>query len=352
MINNKISIIIPIYNGEKHIKKCVESLLEQNGDFEIILVDDGSTDNSLKILKEISSNMEDKVSVVISNKNKGVSSARNLGILNSTGKYIMFCDIDDTYPPNVIKHISETIDNYNPDFIAFGREDISNDKTIAIYHNHNEVKKLNINKFDYYKEYLLQGKHTFSVVNKVYKKEIIDINNIKFPTNLKLSEDLYFNLIYTMYSNSFVEDFRSSYRRTCTEGSTIYKNIDDFYSENIRIIEEYLSYLNKNKIYDKTYKENICYLYYYYGRISIFRLFEKIDGSNMKDRINKIKKISNSEEFKKQLKIKNKSKDIREALFEFLIKYQFIYTSYFIFSISRRGFRLIKGLNKLGYKYK
>ena len=91
---DKISIIVPIYNCEKYLKRCLESIINQTyNNLEIILLNDGSSDNSLKIIKEYKK--KDNRIIVIDKKNTGVSDTRNIGIQKASGKYICFCDSDD-----------------------------------------------------------------------------------------------------------------------------------------------------------------------------------------------------------------------------------------------------------------
>ena len=100
-IQTYISIIVPIYNVEKYLSRCVDSILNQTfTDFELILVDDGSTDNSGKICDEYAE--KDCRIKVIHKDNWGVSSARNVGLENSVGEYIMFCDSDDFVEKNAV----------------------------------------------------------------------------------------------------------------------------------------------------------------------------------------------------------------------------------------------------------
>lgn len=99
-----VSIIVPVYNTEKYIEECIQSLLVQSyKDIEVILIDDGSTDGSLKICETYAKKYAN-VSCY-SQKNTGVSAARNLGLLKSNGKYIMFLDADDTVDKNVVKNL-------------------------------------------------------------------------------------------------------------------------------------------------------------------------------------------------------------------------------------------------------
>ena len=100
----KISVIIPVYNVEKYLRECLDSIVNQTfKDIEIICVDDGSTDKSLEILREYE--QKDKRIIVISQPNKGVSTARNIGMQQATGKYMMFVDSDDYITQNACELI-------------------------------------------------------------------------------------------------------------------------------------------------------------------------------------------------------------------------------------------------------
>ena len=108
----KISVIIPIYNCQKYLSECLQSLSEQNiSDFEVILVDDGSIDNSLKICEMYSRNKEN-VKVIHTN-NNGVSAARNIGLKNAKGELITFIDADDVLENNYLEILSHSIEIFN-----------------------------------------------------------------------------------------------------------------------------------------------------------------------------------------------------------------------------------------------
>ena len=108
-MNNKISIIIPAYNAQKTIERCIKSI--SNAEVEIIVVIDGSTDETLKIcnnLKKDISNLR-----IIQQENKGAYEARKVGTKNANGNYIMFLDSDDVYETNIIERMEELINKYN-----------------------------------------------------------------------------------------------------------------------------------------------------------------------------------------------------------------------------------------------
>ena len=107
-----ISIIIPIYNAEKYLSTCIESILSQGfEDFELLLINDGSKDNSLSICNDYA--QRDSRIKVFDKPNGGVSSARNLGLDNATGEYVMFVDADDRLAPNALEMFSPYIPDYD-----------------------------------------------------------------------------------------------------------------------------------------------------------------------------------------------------------------------------------------------
>ena len=173
----KISVIIPVYNCEKFIEKCLQSLVNQTlTDIEIILVNDGSTDNSQKIIEKFS----DTRIKLINKKNGGQSSARNVGLDVANGEYIGFIDSDDWVDSDFFEKLYNTAKKYNADiamtdFIRIGptkykkRLNISEEK---IYEKiENKIKIANA---------LKEG----CIWNKIYKKEIL--------TGLKFNEGMYF----------------------------------------------------------------------------------------------------------------------------------------------------------------
>ncbi len=113
----KVSLIIPVYNTEKYLRQCLDSVISQTfKEFECICINDGSTDNSLPILQEyINKDIRFKL---IDKKNEGVSVARNTGIQNATGKYIVFIDSDDWITKDYIEVLYNTIEKYDCDLVS------------------------------------------------------------------------------------------------------------------------------------------------------------------------------------------------------------------------------------------
>ena len=194
----KVSIIIPIYNSEKTLNRLLDSVLNQSyKNLEIILINDGSTDNSLKIINSFGK--KDKRISIINQKNQGVSNSRNTGLKVATGKYILFLDSDDYIDKNLIKTVLSIFKENKVDLVTYGfyteiygQKLISNHKT-CLLKNKESIKN---NLINLWKTHML-----YNVWNKIYKKEIIDTYNIKFP-NYDYGEDIKFNMDYIEKSES------------------------------------------------------------------------------------------------------------------------------------------------------
>ncbi len=116
---NKISIIIPIYNVEKYLNDCLDSVFRQSyQDFEVIAINDGSTDNSLKIIESYKEEHSERLTI-IDQENKGISASRNAGINASKGEFIYFLDSDDFIPPNMLEKCIQYFSNHDVDSIFF-----------------------------------------------------------------------------------------------------------------------------------------------------------------------------------------------------------------------------------------
>lgn len=172
----KISIIVPVYNSEKYLSRCIDSILNQTmKDFELILINDGSTDNSLSILKNYE--LKDSRIRVIDQKNVGVSKTRNKGIKLANGDYITFIDNDDTIKSDYLEKFLSFIGDYDMVIGGYQRVD-SNGNIISEFRLKDS----------------LWAKYTFITPwARIYKKKFLIDNNIKFLTS-PIGEDVYFNL--------------------------------------------------------------------------------------------------------------------------------------------------------------
>ncbi len=206
-----VSIIVPIYNAEKYIARCLDNLLLQTiGNFEIIAVNDGSQDNSLAILLDYAK--KNKYIRVINQKNMGPSSARNKGILKAKGEYIGFVDVDDWIHENMYKEMFETAKRTKAELVMCNfmeeHEGGSNIYNSLPWKDGTILGKEEIDNsliphliglpYEYAPHNIIHG----AVWRCLYKTEILKENNITFPEDLTFTEDLIFNLYFLKHIQS------------------------------------------------------------------------------------------------------------------------------------------------------
>lgn len=199
---SELSIIMPVYNAEKKIEKSANSILEQTyKNFELIIVNDGSTDNTEKVLNDLSK--KDKRIKVYSQENKGPGAARNKGLENAKGKYIGFVDADDWIEKNMYEELLEVIKHKSCEVAMCDYYDENNKVKNFNYEDEYTFNKKEIkNKFI---PNLIKKKSGFcSVINKLYLKSIINNNDINFSTSFNRGEDTYFNMDYFLYVNKCI----------------------------------------------------------------------------------------------------------------------------------------------------
>ena len=190
-----ISVIVPVYNSEKFLDKCIESILNQTfADFEIILVDDGSTDTSGKICDEWA--QKDHRIKVIHQQNSGVSVARNNGIATAKGEYIAFVDSDDTVFENYLGLLIKNIHGYDLAIGTTQMDIVKENKSVFLKVSD---KSYTLPQFKKNMRRTFCGQYINSPVNKLFKSQIIKSNNLFFDVSMNLGEDCVFCLSYMEY---------------------------------------------------------------------------------------------------------------------------------------------------------
>lgn len=193
-MNSLVSIIVPVYNAEDYINDTIQSVLKQTYiNIELIIVDDGSSDNSLNVA-QLYQEKDTRVKVY-SQSNSGVSVARNKGISLAEGDYILFLDSDDFIEENSIEVLLKTRQRQD-ELIVFGYYTHQPNGQVIIKPNNQNDIELNLQElshsfWDYYEIGV-----TNSPVNKLYEANIIKDNNLFFPDDIRMGEDLIFNLTY------------------------------------------------------------------------------------------------------------------------------------------------------------
>ena len=244
----KVSIIIPVYNSEKFLKKTIESIIEQNfNGIELILINDCSTDSSGYICESYKERYN-WIKYKDLKQNKGVGYARNLGLEIANGEYIHFVDSDDTLVENTYNRLFEILNNKKFDLISAATNIIENNKIVERRSIGKTVVLDNANKIGKYIDtFELKDKdRVLNVIwNKLYSLEIIKKNNLKFDEKINLGEDFIFNCNYFKHINSFIESdtfIYNYYKRNI--GSLTTKFRLDVLSRRKRIYREWLDLYN------------------------------------------------------------------------------------------------------------
>ena len=203
----KISVIIPIYNVEKHLRRCLDSVKNQTfEDWQAICVDDGTPDDSGKIAESYAA--QDKRFIVVHKENGGVADARNAGMKHVTGEYVMYLDSDDFIHPQTMEIAYGLAKKDDIDLVSLGITKISQDMHIDKFDNITDVDFIvtdNVLKYAAERDGIKSKfaiKRSY-VVSKLYKTELI--RNIKFPQHVKLCEDFYWiSLVYSKLPRTLI----------------------------------------------------------------------------------------------------------------------------------------------------
>lgn len=210
----KISIVVPVYNCEKYINECIESVINQTSDnWELILVNDGSTDKSAEICSSYSDKYPEKI-LAFHKENEGQFLARRFGILKCNGDYVGFLDADDLLDKDYVKVLTENISEYNsPDVLCFGfvqfGDSLNKEITVAA---HSECFKTSDERKYVYNQ-IICGQLTGSLCSKAFKKNIISDNipDEKAVKAKRFAEDAYHSFDALAKSESILYISRSLY---------------------------------------------------------------------------------------------------------------------------------------------
>lgn len=219
--NCYISIIVPVFNVEKYLRKCVDSIIQQSyTDWELLLVDDGSTDTSSQICDEYSE--KDSRIKTIHVSNGGVSKARNIALDNANGEWIMFVDSDDWLHTDCLKTCTEEVSTNNLDLLQFSLVRVDEQQNV-LYYLRNGTSVCS------FPEYVEQEKYNLCAGGSLLKRSIIENKSLRFNTDLSLAED---------------QVFLTSYMKQCQR----LKSIPDVMYNYLYIQERYTNKINSDKV--------------------------------------------------------------------------------------------------------
>lgn len=266
----KVSVIIPVYNTEDYLKECIESLVNQTlREIEILIVNDGSTDSSLEIMKEFK-NKYPNIIKIFDKVNGGQASARNYALPFAQGEYLGFVDSDDWVDSTMYEEMYEKAEKEDADIVICDMVDHFPDRTVCYPSSRFE------NKF----------KVTPSACNKLFKRSLVKED--VFPVGLWY-EDFEFTTIQLMKTDCISVIHKGLYHCHCREVSTMYNNNSEKNQDILVVLEHLVEYVEKNGWYEK-YKNVLEYLYIDHVLITSINRVQKQTNEKKKIVINNLRK--------------------------------------------------------------
>ncbi|MDD2680427.1 MAG: glycosyltransferase family 2 protein [Candidatus Omnitrophica bacterium] len=329
-ISNLVSIIVPVYNSEQYIVRCLESVIHQtHKNIELLITDDGSTDNSGKICDTYAFN--DNRIRVVHTQNNGISAARNIGVDKSRGEFIFFLDSDDIMENNAIELLIENFNRTKADIIIGNfksvKGDIVEERRDVVFSRSNLLDKQEI--INYSRCYLKKPNKNLLFAypwGKLFKSSIIKENNISFDINLHNFEDVTFIFDYLKYVKNayFLKEivyghqiYDSFVSATMAIGNNL-KKLFDFRPALVKIGDFLSSYISVSDI-----QREIGHADVYFTIIQLVRICGQINANNRKLIFKFIQEVVNNSNFRKQLRFYSPSKG-DSRIIPILIKLKFI----------------------------
>lgn len=240
-MDSKVSVIIPVYNAQKYIEQCIKSVIRQTyNSIELIIIDDGSSDNSSKVISPLLS--IDRRIKLIHQQNSGPSVARNRGITESTGEYLVFIDSDDVIEETYIEKLFNKISKEKLDLVCCGYIEQSKYGEVKLNHFWKQKEYLDKNEFI---EYVFNGVGGV-LWGKIFRRDLIFEHNLRMNPKIHMSEDLIFVLEYSKCIKSIgvIDEYLYHYNRL--NENSISSNITLSYLENYILVIQQIDSLLLN----------------------------------------------------------------------------------------------------------
>lgn len=238
-----VSVIVPIYNSQEYLDECIQSIIYQSyKELEIILIDDGSTDNSRQICERYSA--EDSRVVYVRKKNGGVSSSRNLGLEIAQGEYIVFVDADDYLEKGIIQHVVNVMEHDSSELVVWNATEVHGDKLKCckpISKQPGNKEEIYASVISNYHDKFYMGDYIRAVWGKMFRSDVIRNNNIKFDEQLYIGEDAVFLMQYISHISKVnnLNDYGYYYRIISSSAVRRYKH--DLLQQSIIQLDAYKS---------------------------------------------------------------------------------------------------------------
>lgn len=267
----KVSVIVPVYNVEKYINKCLETLVNQTlKDIEIIVVNDGSKDHCENIILEYKSKYPEKI-VYLKKENGGLSDARNYGMIYAKGDYIAFLDSDDYVEYNTYEKLYDRAIETNADMVE-----------CDFYWEYSENKKIHDISANYKSKSDMYANARVVAWNKLYKKDIIINSNIKFPKGLRYEDlEFFYKILPKLNKIELINEPLIHYVQR--DNSITYVQ-NERTKEIFQILDNIITYYKKENLYD-TYSQELEYMYVRILFASSLKRMTKIKDGNIRKKL-------------------------------------------------------------------
>ena len=258
-----VSIIVPVYNAEQYLRRCVDSILNQEyTDFEVFLVNDGSTDSSGDICEEYG-NKDTRV-IVIQKENTGVSDSRNLALDRARGKYLQFLDSDDWITPDATRLFVRAAEEYGCDMVISDFYRVVGERLSP----KGDIEEEGVLTREEFAAHMMENPADFYygvLWNKLYRRDLVEEHSLRMDTNINWCEDFMFNLEYIRYAKVFYALHAPIYYYVKRKGSLA--------SQGISISKTVKMKLNVFEYYNNFYKHVLEEEDYEKNRLQVYRFF-------------------------------------------------------------------------------
>ena len=258
-----VSIIVPVYNAEQYLRRCVDSILNQEyTDFELLLVNDGSTDASGEICEEYGD--KDPRVIVIQKENTGVSDSRNQALDRARGKYLQFLDSDDWITPDATRLFVRAAEEYGCDMVISDFYRVVGERLST----KGDIEEEGVLTREEFAAHMMENPADFYygvLWNKLYRRDIVEEHNLRMDTDINWCEDFMFNLEYIRYAKVFYALHAPIYYYVKRKGSLA--------SQGINISKTVKMKLNVFEYYNNFYKHVLEEEDYEKNRLQVYRFF-------------------------------------------------------------------------------
>lgn len=326
-----VSIIMPVYNSEIYLKRSIESVVNQDYiNFELLIIDDGSKDNSLKIC-HLYAQKDARIKIFVK-ENGGPASARNYGLSKVIGEYIIFVDSDDALEKNTISKLVAEINNTNSDLVCCGHKKVLEEQKKEIVFMP-EILCENVGRVLENISMLMETETIQAPWGKLFKNNIIQKHKIVFPEYLKFGEDTYFVYGYLTYCHKVNVVSEPLYLHYRYEGSLSKRLVEDVIEIYILLYQKLVELMEIHKV--NKYTQNVAKSFgdsLIHGMSIVFKYEYKLNKKQKKSQVEKI--IDSS--FCKEIFENNNCKQIQHKIIKYALNKNKFLVIYYYFDLKEK----------------